>query len=287
MDIQPNQWLNEQTRLARSTYLIFDSQGERETRQAMLTLEPAPQHVSVYSQTPISSMAAEGPSIFQINNAMKPLLASLIDTPERNWGWLVSCEGDQLMAMAEHWRARIIIGQRPEQALYRFQDNRVLTRALNHLAPEALPEYLGPIASVLYWNGQNWVAAENPAPGTYPVPANPGWLSVPAPTEQSRAILHSNIDRYLRGNHAPEIYELERNASISDWINAQLNAAEEWNWTAPEQLQFLITQRLKEEKGKIIKSWLPRQDETPEAHFERLSNEAKYWAGGQVQTSAN
>ena len=33
MTIQPNSWMAEQSRLARSTYLIFDPEFERETRQ--------------------------------------------------------------------------------------------------------------------------------------------------------------------------------------------------------------------------------------------------------------
>ncbi|WP_297843706.1 DUF4123 domain-containing protein [Pseudomonas sp.] len=279
MNHLPNQWMAEQSRLARSTYLIFDSEGERETYQALLALEPTPNYISVYAQTPISAIAT-GPLILQISSAMKPLLNSLLDTPERNWGWLVSCKGDQLTAMAEHWRARIIIGQRPEQSLYRFHDNRVLARALNHLKPEALPEYLGPIAGVLYWDGMKWTTVENPSPGVYPVPSNPGWLGVPAPVEQSRAILLTNIERYVRAEHAEEIYELEQRTYINAWINKQLDDADLWNWHTPEQLQFLVTQRLKEEKGAIIESWLPKENETPQQHFDRIYKEATYWAGG-------
>ncbi|MGV8864341.1 MAG: DUF4123 domain-containing protein [Pseudomonas sp.] len=279
MTIQPTQWMTEQTRLARSLYLIFDSEGERETRQALLTLTPTPNHINVYSQTPISDMAT-GPLIVQINSTIRPLLTSLLETPERNWGWLISCKGDQLTALADHWRARIIIGQRPEQSLYRFHDNRVLTRALNHLKPEALPEYLGPIASALYWDGQDWATAENPEPGIYPVPVDPGWLEVPAPAEQSRAILHTNIGRYLLGEHTEAIIDLAESVNTSHWITAQLDLADDWGWTTPEQLEFLITQRLKEEKGKVIQSWLPKLGETPQVHFERLYKEAKYWSGG-------
>ncbi len=281
MTIQPGQWITEQSRLARSMYLIFDSEGERETRQALLTVEPTPDNISVYNKTPVSDVAT-GPLILQINNALRPVLSSLLETPERNWGWLVSCEGDQLTTLAEHWRARIIIGQRPNQALYRFQDNRVLTRALNHLTPEALPEYLGPISSVLYWNGQEWATAENPAPGIYPVPENPAWLSVPAPAQQSRAILHKNIARYLIAEHAEAISDLAEDVNVSEWLTAQLDMADEWNGKTPEQLHFLITQRLKEEKGKVIQSWLPKEGEAPQVHFERIYKEAKYWAEGEI-----
>jgi len=278
MNIQPNPWLTEQARLARSTYLIFDPEGERETRQALLTVEPTPRNISVYNQTPVSDLTT-GPLILQINNALRPVLSSLLDTPQRNWGWLVSCEGDQLMTLAEHWRARIIIGRRPNQALYRFQDNRVLTRALNYLAPEALPEYLGPISSVLYWNVQEWATAENPVPGIYPVPVDPAWLSVPSPADLSRAILQKKIAHYLISDHPEAITELAESMNVGEWLNAQLDMAQEWNWTTMEQLHFLISQRLKEEKGKIIQSWLPKQGETPQVHFERLYKEARYWAG--------
>ncbi|MDY7562609.1 DUF4123 domain-containing protein [Pseudomonas sp. 10B1] len=277
MTIQPNSWMAEQSRLARSTYLILNSDGEQETRQAFLAVEQTPEYISVYAQTPISDMVT-GPLILKISSPMRPLLTSLFETPERNWGWLVSCKGDQLAAMANHWRARIIIGQRPEQSLYRFHDNRVLARALNHLNPEALPEYLGSIASVLYWNGQEWAVGENPSPGVYPVPVNPAWLSVPVPAAQSRAILHANVAQYLLSEHAEAISELDENINVGQWITEQLDLADDWNWTTSNQLAFLISQRLKEEKGAVIQSWLPKNDEAPEVHFERLYNEAKYWA---------
>ncbi|MEB0079629.1 DUF4123 domain-containing protein [Pseudomonas sp. CCI3.2] len=279
MTIQPNSWMAEQSRLARSTYLILNSDGEQETRQAFLAVEQTPEYISVYAQTPISDMVT-GPLILKISSPMRPLLTSLFETPERNWGWLVSCKGDHLAAMANHWRARIIIGQRPEQSLYRFHDNRVLARALNHLNAEALPEYLGPIASVLYWNGQEWAVGENPSPGVYPVPVNPAWLSVPVPAARSRAILHANIGRHLLEDHTEAIVDLAESVNTSHWITEQLDLADDWGWTTPEQLEFLITQRLKEEKVKNIKSWLPLSGETSQVHFERIYKEAKSWSGG-------
>ena len=278
----PNQWISEQTRLARPTYLILNSDGEQENLQALLTQQPTPEHINVYSQTPISSMAA-GPFIFKISSTIRPLLTSLLATPECNWGWLVSCKGDQIAAMADHWRARIIIGQRPEQSLYRFHDNRVIARALNHLELESLPQYLGPIAGLCYWNGQDWAAAENPSPGIYPVPANPAWLTVPVPAKSLRAVLRHNIELYLRGKHALETYELEQSMPVSDWLDIQLDMAEQWGWAAPEKLLFLITQRLKEEKGKIIQDWLPLQGEAPQLHFDRLYKEAEYWCDEKLQ----
>ncbi|MEB0042960.1 hypothetical protein QN380_21135, partial [Pseudomonas sp. MH10] len=80
-----------------------------------------------------------------------------------------------------------------------------------------------------------------------------------------------------------ETYELEQSMPVSDWLDIQLDMAEQWGWAAPEKLLFLITQRLKEEKGKIIQDWLPLQGEAPQLHFDRLYKEAEYWCDAKLQ----
>ncbi len=102
-----------------------------------------------------------------------------------------------LESLARHWRTRLVTGERPNQALYRFHDSRVLGRALAHLQPEQRPAFLGPISSACYWLAGRWLHADNPAPGDHPVPAEPAWLVVPTASETAAGIQFDNAWRYL------------------------------------------------------------------------------------------
>ena len=182
-NMSPQQWMIEQHQFGHSLCLILDSEDERQTRQALLDSQDADQYCSVYSETPVADLADAGPFMFLIENPEDGQLNELLKAPERNWGWLASIPLEAgLQELVKHWRERLIVGTRPYQALYRFHDNRVLTRALKHLATEAIAGYLGPIISVCYWQGQHWETLSNPAPGNHPAPESPAWCPVGAYT---------------------------------------------------------------------------------------------------------
>jgi hypothetical protein len=271
--------MNDQLRLGHTLCLILDSEGELVARQALLNTPDPEQYCCVYSQTPISELANAGPFIFLIDNPGDARLKPLLDEPERSWGWLASIGNGDLPALARHWRERLIIGTRPHRALYRFHDNRVLGRALAHIPEEARPEYLGPAISVCYWHGAQWNVTHNPAPGEYPLPADPAWLSVPLPTDRAMEILHSTVYRYLWAKHGEDLIRLSQRQDPGTWLTEQLSHAQQWGWTAPEQVHFLITSKLTETEPPLINNWAPHEGETPQAHYERLFNEMKFWSG--------
>ena len=275
----PRQWMDDQLRLGQTLCLILDSEGELVARQALLSPHDLERYSCIYSQMPISDLANAGPFIFLIDNPGDARLKPLLDEPERNWGWLASIRHGDLPALTRHWRERLIIGTRPHRALYRFHDNRVLGRALAHIPEEARPEYLGPAISVCYWQGGQWNVAHNPAPGEYPLPADPGWLNVPVSDDRAMAILHSNNYRYLWAKHHEELRRLSQRQDPSTWLTEQLSHAQQWGWTDPEQVRFLVIRKLTEAEAPIINNWAPREGETPQAHYERLLNEVKFWSG--------
>lgn len=278
MATSPRQWMADQLQLGHSLCLILDSEGELDARNALLNTRGLEQCRSVYSETQVAGLANSGPFFFIIDNPDDKCLKELLEAPERNWGWFASLRQGELPAFTRHWRERLIIGMRPNQALYRFHDNRVLSRALAHIPEEARPEYLGPAISVCYWQGAGWETTDNPAPDEYPVPDEPSWLSVPLPARQSMDILHTNLYRYLWAEHSDDLVRLGQHQDPGAWLAEQLSQARQWGWLAPEQVHFLILQRLKETELPVIKSWLPYAGETSQAHFERIADEARFWS---------
>ncbi|WP_324727938.1 DUF4123 domain-containing protein [Pseudomonas chlororaphis] len=275
----PRQWMAEQLRLGHALCLILDSEGELDSRQALLNGRDSNQFCSVYRETPASDLADAGPFMFVIDDPDAQCISALLDAPERNWGWLASLQAGELPKLVAHWRARLIIGSRPHRALYRFHDNRVLSRALEHLPAEARPAYLGPAISLCYWQGEHWAVADNPAPGEYPIPSDPAWLQVPTPVSQAADIRETNAHRYLLDEHLETYMALADQQDPEAWLNTQLALAEAWGWTAPEQLKFLLAQCLTASGDTLAKRWQARPDETPTAHFERLHQEAQFWQG--------
>ena len=276
--VSPWKWIEEQHRQGRELCLILDSLGEMETRQTLLNGRACDRYVSVYDQTSVARLANAGPYLILLSRADTEALSGLLGAPERNWGWLASIAQGDLPALLEHWRQRFLLGSRPNQALYRFHDNRVLARALAFMPQEARPGYLGPAVSVCYWHETHWEVVSNPAPGKRPVPDEPAWLNVPALPLQAIEILHANVYRYLWAEHSDEMLALSQLQDPDEWLTEQLAQARHWAWTTPEQVHFLVLQRLTTWERPVIKNWSPRAEETPAMHFERLFNEVQFWS---------
>ena len=277
-----HQWMIEQRRLGHVISLILDSEGAREARQSLLQSLGLEHYYGVYHETPISELADAGPFIFLINHQQHACLDALLAAPERHWGWLASLHPNQLSAFTQHWRERIISGTRPNQALYRFHDNRVLARALAFMPEQERPAYLGHAVSVCYWHESHWAVANNPAPGAYPIPEHPAWLNVPAPQPQAIELMHANVYRHLWAEHSAPMASLSQYRDTADWLTEQLAQARHWGWTSTEQVHFLVVHRLNTLERPLIKSWAPRDEETSHTHFERLFNEVKFWSEGNI-----
>lgn len=275
----PRQWMLEQIRLGRSLCLILDAEGARETHQTLLNRQAPDQHYSVYRETQASGLADAGPFLFIFDNPDDDCVNSLLEAPQRNWGWLASIAEGEPLELLKHWRQRLIIGSRPHQALYRFHDNRVLSRALKHLPEDLLPAYLGPAISVCFWQGEGWQVSANPAPGHYALPEDPAWLRIPAPATQVADTRKTNAHRYLLDQHLQAYLALAEQQDPEAWLDEQLALAEAWGWAAPTQLAFLFSQRLTVPGCIPAERWQPNPDEIPAAHFERVQQEAKFWQG--------
>jgi hypothetical protein len=269
----PLGWMEQQSRRGRSLCLILDPMAVPGIHKALLQQLIPEQYRRFYSQTTVNALAVDGPFVFLIDSLNLSSLNELFEGPPLDWGWLASIENHSIEILAKHWRERLLIGERPQQALYRFHDNRVLARALAHLPESVYPQYLGPVISICYWQGEHWKTVENPVPGEYPVPDSPLWLDIPAPASQERAILLSNIGQYLLAEHCQDLAGLPEDLSAKDWLTVQLDLAQQWGWQTPEQLHFLIVERLREMHTPGSKNWNPRPEEQAEAHFERLRSE--------------
>ena len=164
----PGQWLEEQRRLGNELCVTLDSQSALPALQRLLKGRAHDRYSNVYAQTVVAELAAASPFLILLDPADTESVRALCSAPQRDWGWLASLPPGALPAWTAHWRERCVSGTRPHLALYRFHDNRVLTRALAWLPEDTHPAYLGPAISVCYWAGDTWATPHNPAPGTYP-----------------------------------------------------------------------------------------------------------------------
>ncbi|MBB4816288.1 hypothetical protein HNP03_004957 [Pseudomonas rhodesiae] len=270
MDNLAHHWMVRQQQAGLRLCLVLD--GTNEACQSLLAVRSVSQYCRFYAQTSLADLAAEGPVVLLLDHVGEPALLSLLRTPQMNWGWLGSVASAELSNLAQHWRDRLLVGPQGDQALYRFYDNRTLARALDHLAPEQWPPYLGPLISVCYWHEQRWHSADNAAPGEYPVPEPAPWLSTPNP--QADAILHANILRYLLAEHSEDLAALFEFQDPKVWLAQVLEQARAWQWNRPEQLEFLVVRRLEEATRASKVHWLPMAGELPEDHFQRV---VKQW----------
>ncbi|MGD8220012.1 DUF4123 domain-containing protein [Pseudomonas thivervalensis] len=275
----PYRWLIEQQRLGNALCVVLDSENELPIRQALLKNSRPDQYLSVYGQTLVAEFADAGPFVFIFDRPSNESINELLNRPDSHWGWLASLPKEGLPTLVEHWRERLIIGERPHQVLYRFHDNRVLARALRHLPVDAYPAYLGPAISVCYWQDKGWASTYNPAPGTYPAPDSPLWLRVPVTPRQAMQTRLLNARRFLLAEHVQAFATLAEQQDPEAWLRVTLDQAEAWRWQAPEQLEFLLTQCLQVPAHVFASYWQVRPAESPGEHFERGRLMAAFWQG--------
>ncbi len=91
-----------------------------------------------------------------------------------------------------------------------------------------------------------------------------------------RAHLPPPVDRKYPPDD--DLMRLSQRQEPSTWLAEQLSQAQQWGWSAPEQVHFLIVNKLNETELPIIKNWLPLAGVAPQVHFERLFDEAKFWS---------
>jgi len=272
-------WAHEQTSQGRGIYLMLDASGQLQARNALVRDLGIDRYRNLYARTAADSVASTAPYLFLLDTVEHPALQALLNKPEQHWGWLGSGASTDLDALTAHWQDRLVTGERPTQALYRFQDNRVIGRALTALNPEQYAHYLGPLISVCYWQADQWTVVDNPEPDIYPVPADPAWLSASTPQAISGDTLFKNARRYLMQEHTETLSNLPEHNDVDVWLRGLLELARTWGWQKPEHIYFLLTQSLRTPGYAPPRGWSPRPDETPSTHFDRLYQETLYWQG--------
>lgn len=273
------QWLHAQTRRGCELYLMLDTDGQSAEHAALTRDLGTEQFRPLYTGTAAESLGSSGPLLLRLDSVQHPAIQTLLATPERHWGWLASARHVELDVLTAHWRERVVTGERPNLAVYRVHDNRVLGRALAHLQPEQYAAFLGPFTSVCYWHAGQWHAADNPDPGLHPLPIDPPWLQTPTPQLIYANVLFDNTRRYLVGEHTEAMATLAEQRDVDEWLWGLVQLTLLWGWQQPEQVHFLLTRCLQLPGYRPGKSWLPRPGEDPAMHFERVYQEALYWQG--------
>ncbi|WP_194787795.1 DUF4123 domain-containing protein [Pseudomonas sp. UFMG81] len=264
--ITPWQWITQQRALGRDIALVLDAQVE--ARQALMGSLPPDRRQVLYQQTDAAYLALHGPACFLVGEAEVRLIQPLLELPDDHWGWLASLAPGDLPAWVEHWRARLLVGEPPQRALYRFHDNRVLARGLA-AARASLPAYLGQAISVCYWQGQAWATLDNPAPGPHPLPAAPAWLQLPVPNVTGQ-VARANAHRYLYSHHLAAYLALAERQPPRAWLQRQLQRAQDWGWLAPVQIECLLVLSLGAPGFELPRHCAPLPGELPQAHVDRL-----------------
>ncbi len=271
MNDRVEQWLSEQQAQRRQLLLVVDTLAEPAPLPGLFSADLVHSYANLYQGTEVDEMADIGPWLIALNELNLTQLRSLTDAPEHNWGWLASTEHTDLTALTQHWQARIFADEQGQRSLYRFHDNRIVSRHLTELDASQRPLLLGPLTSALCWDGLDWQRFDNEQPGEHPEPFEKPWLSIPEPDHVKRAVARHNLELWLWQNHTHATTRLAETQVLSEWLDLQLDKAKEWNWHRERQLQFLLRYQL---DPALVDhpAWLPAKRETPEVHFSRVSS---------------
>lgn len=271
MNDRVEHWLGEQQAQGRPLLLVIDSLAEPTQLPSLFSTDLVHSYANLYQGTEVDEMAGAAPWLILLNELNFTQLRSLTDAPEQNWGWLASADHADMAALTQHWQARIFADEQGQRSLYRFQDNRIIARHLGELDASQRPLLLGPLASVLCWDGQDWQWFDNELPGEYREPFEKPWLSIPEPEQVQRAVAHHNLELWLWQTHTQATTRLAETQVVSDWLDHQLDKAKEWRWHSEPQLHFLLRYQLDPELADHS-AWQPTARETPEAHYSRVSS---------------
>lgn len=259
-------WIDEQLSQQRELLLVIDRLAEPDPIRELFSANLMQDYVNLYQDTEFADLADVGPWLVRLNNPNAALVYSLLDTPQRDWGWLASAQHIDLASLTQHWHARLAIDEGEQRSVFRFQDNRVMARSLAHMEEHQLPQLLGPLNSVLCWGGEAWHSHENPQPGpaSYSQPAP--WL-YPEPGVIRQETRLANLEQWLWENQPEATSVLARHCNVRSWLAESLALANEWGWLVPEQVAFLLSAR----RGPLLSNpgWQPLPKERCDSHFTR------------------
>jgi hypothetical protein len=259
-------WLADQQSQERELLLVIDRLAEPDPIVALFSAGLMQDYVNLYQGTEFADMAEVGPWLVRVHDTDTAVLHSLLEAPQQNWGWLASANQLDLQTLARHWRERMLIEENGQRALYRFQDPRVIARSLAHLATHEIPQLLGPLSSVLYWENDAWHSHENPQSGPSPFSQPAPWLYA-EPASIAREIRLDNLEQWLWESQPEATTALAKQHEIRSWLEHRLELAEHWGWTTAEQLFLLLNKK----RGvlELHPAWEPQPNESPNTHFVR------------------
>lgn len=278
-ELLPEQWLDEQQIGNRQLVLVANPMADPNPIPTLFANGHIRDYTRLYQGTPFESLAALGPWLVRMDAQAMPALNMLLRTPEQHWGWVASAEALDMAELAAHWRARMVGHDGGQRFFYRFQDNRVIARHLQALDPEQIPLLLGPLESVLCWDGMRWTVAHNSQPGRYPEPFDTPWLATPPEQHTAAAEHRAHLQTWLWENHLSATLQLVNREPLIPWLDRQLSRAREWKWFSADQLHFLLEHQLCEELAGHC-AWAPKANERPADHFARVAQELPACAKG-------
>lgn len=260
-------WLRQQLASQHELLLVIDCMAEPDPIPELFAADLMQDYRNLLLGTAFDGLADIGPWLVRLTSSDSPAIQELLHNPQRLWGWLACAEPRMdIQALARHWLDRIPIEENGQRSLYRFQDPRVLARSLAYMPPDQVPQLLGPLRSVLFWDGDHWRTHDNPTPGLHTFSQPAPWL-YPEPPAIAREIHLDNLEQWLWENQPERTAALAREQMLREWLDECLTLGANWQWESTEQLYLLIDRR--RGANATDSRWLPLDHESPQGHFER------------------
>lgn len=268
------QWLDDQAAAQRQLVLVLNGLAEPPALARLFAAAPLKDYRNVFQNTEFDALSSHGHWLAAVEAGHQGVLQALLAAPQQPWGWLASAAPLDIDALAAHWRQRMLFHQHGQRWLYRFEDSRVMASHLSALTDTQRPLLLGPLHSALCWNGDAWQCFDNPRPGHYEPRQGSPWLDLPEPTEQDTLTFW---EKWLWEHHPHAAAGVLEGQPLAQWLGEQWALAERWQWHSIEQRALLLTHRLNPVCA-AHPGWQPTAHETPQAHFQRCSQQVTQWA---------
>lgn len=267
------QWLTEQTQQHNTIYLMLDPLAEPNPVATLLTNQAIIGYTWLLQNTPYESLRYASPTIIQITDINNQGVQELINHPQQNWGWFFTTNRQVTMEqLIAHWQARLTLIYEQQEVFYRFQDNRVIVRALKAIPQDKYYQLLGQINQIVLWDEDRWQYYTNQTPLDYPLTSKQNLLwALPEPEHIAKQIRFDNLYNWIINTFADQVFiEAKLSMPLKQWLTEQLELLDNWQWREQAQAQFMLEQQLVPEQ-RHSQHWQPKPQETPTQHYERLT----------------
>lgn len=267
-------WLTEQQQNQQAIYLMLDPLAEPNPVATLLTNQAIMGYTWLLHNTPYESLRYASPTIIQIADINNQGVQELINHPEQDWGWFFTTSRQVTMEqLIAHWQARLTLIYEQQEVFYRFQDNRVIIRALKGIPKDQYFQLLGQTNQVALWHENEWQIYTNETPREYILTTKENLIwALPEPAKVTHQVLFNNLHDWLMNTFSLDtLTQSAIEPNIPDWLEAQITLAETYQWHTQSQCQYLIEQKLIAEQAHS-EQWQPLDGETPETHYQRMQS---------------